>query len=407
MSQLLLFSALVVCFEPAHGLLRRSSTSRLASISSNRTNSKSSLVPVDFFVFTSTDESGAVVRPEASLSIGGDERTTGFYALCKDECPVRTVSSKNGSYTMPFMEFCECIARLMVEDLNIHFGALVPIANQLGHLNSVGQVFSLGIYKEMDLGPGMFDIENGHKTLHELMDLPPTADHHRRPKHVTVWIANYINGHRPNTMLAGTTYLDMPLYVDKPGGAVLLQGAVSRNEMRLSHEVGHVVGFHHVAGPPVQYRYQHEACPSDLHVDWHMMSGPNCENNIMGGWYDGPYCCPWTDNSSTPFFLSKSHAGLSFRGSATCLPNSLRHVKQPYCCDPECTYKCPEEMPPMTFTTSEHKETLAKIYSCWIYLIGTEAPQGFYGLVQETEVLECIDYHTSVGSCFPSSRTSG
>jgi len=386
--------------------LRTTTQSSFAAVGSkgNSTSVRSTLVPVDFFVFTSVDEDGKVIRPEASLSIGGEEGETGFYALCKNECPVKIIKPEDRDYTMPFMEFCECIARLMVEDLNNDFGALVPVANELGHLQSLGQVFTLGQYKELDLGADMFDIEHGHETLHKLMELPSSAEHHRRPKHLTVWIANYISGHRPNTVLAGTTYLDMPLYADKPGGAVLLTGSVSRNEKRLSHEAGHVVGFHHVAGPPVQYRYEHEACPSDLHVDWYLMSAPNCDNNIMGSWYDGPYCCPWEDQSLLLLRSSTSPKNVSLRSSAQCLPNSFRSLKQPYCCGEKCTYSCSKELPDMTFLTAEHKELLAKIFSCWIYLIGTTAPPSRYGLVQETEVWECQDYGTSNGPCFPSSH---
>jgi len=379
-------------------------------------------VPVDFYVFTGTDGEETGVAPRCSMNIGGDDKTTGFYALCKDKCP--TWTEQREDYTSPQMRFCRCVAELLAEDLSSHFAVLAP---------NEAAAFTMGTYTELDAGQEYFMIENGHGTLHTLMDNGENVKHHRKTGRLTVWVANDIDGHSQGTMLAGTTYLDQPLYASGPGAGVLLHGGISRVEKRLSHEVGHVVGFHHVAGPKVQYTYEHKTCPADCQkVQWEMSEGPNCEVNIMGSWYDGPYCCPWenllqlhtaTAGNGLEAALARrtalayghawanvSSSVASVGASEKCLPNSQTSPKSPFCCGEGCTHKCPEEMPDMTFATAEHEDELAKIFKCWLHLRGTPNPAKAaliklheYGRSPGAGVVQrpivCVDYDDAPGPC--------
>lgn len=235
---------------------------------------------------------------------------------------------------------------------------------------------------------------------------------HRDNGRLTVWVANHISGSTAHTELAGTTYLDQPLYGNmQPGAGVLLQGSVSRMGKRLSHEVGHVVGFHHVAGPPITYTYQHPECEScGSEISWQLLDSPNCEPNIMGSWYDGPYCCPWPkedSEASVGSFLQRTATWKQQR----CTPNSMKLQKSPWCCGSSCTHECPAEMPAMTFATSQHREALGRILQCWQQLRGMSAPGlsasnnsiSSTALVatQTRQRLECADYGEELGPCVP------
>lgn len=366
----------------------------LRSVGANAGGQLSGPVLVDFYVFLGEDAGAKSVAPRASMNIGGTDKTDGYYVKCKDECETWTEKAEGRSYTWPQMRICKCVAELMVEDLSHDFGELVPT----GH----GPVFAMGDYKEVDAGQDKFDIKKGHKMLHTLMSAASDKPFYRRPGRLTVWIASDIEGHSENTELAGTTYLDQPLYVGSPGAGVLLQADVSREERRLSHEVGHVVGFHHVAGEQgLKYVYSHAECPAETRVKWKLMSQPNCDVNIMGSWYDGPYCCPWVS------FLSRLGA-LRTGSVAKCLPQDPKSPKAPYCCGKSCSHECPKEMPAMTFATSEHKDDLAKILSCWLHLRTVKRKSVLLARNQSASstrempahgLVQCVDYSGRQGPC--------
>merc|ERR1719161_577177 len=204
------------------------------------------------------------------------------------------------------MSFCPCVSELLVKDLNTDFQHLMdPGKKEL--------VFRMGEHVELNRSAEWYKIAKGHEALHELMSANASEPFYRKPGRLTVWIANHIEGHQEGTHLAGTTYLDHPLFKDLPGAGVLLGSQASRASHLLSHEVGHVVGFHHAAGlpPGSVYRYHHKECSKDQNGSigdpkagspgagseegllWPIAERPSCEVNIMGGWYDGPYCCPW------------------------------------------------------------------------------------------------------------------
>lgn len=131
---------------------------------------------------------------------------------------------------------------------------------------------------------------------------------------------------------------------------MVLLGSVTRGGRRLSHEVGHIVGFHHTAGMGLDFKYSYNVC--DPPVEWVVMQQPTCEVNIMGGWYDGPMCCP----GSQPTAEKQCEVG---------------HIGR-YCCGDECTHSCPKEAPPMTFATAEHKGIMRSILTCWLSFVGAE-----------------------------------
>jgi hypothetical protein len=309
-------------------------------------------LPVDWYVFT-VKRNGSNVKPLASSNIAGPDGKTGFYKMCKETCNMKTSWNKAHTMSTPQLEWCDCIAKLFVEDLNADFSKLN---------NDTGPVFVMGEYKEVQVSEDLFHIQNGHKVLHTLMKANESTPYHRKSVRITVWVASHIEGEKENTYLGGTTYLDQPLYGDMPGSAVLLNAGESRAQHLLSHEMGHVVGFHHVAGPDAKYVYR--GC-SDGPVTWKMMSGPNCEPNIMGSFYDGPYCCPFPEAQAQ---------NKSMTADGTCLKNSMSDYHMPYCCGDNCKHTCPKEQPIVTFATHEHKELLGKILSCWRDLKGSEVP---------------------------------
>jgi hypothetical protein len=317
-------------------------------------------VPVDFYVFTSDGK-----RPIASANIGGKDRESGFYTLCKNQCNVRDKYSESCKCTSPEMEFCDCIAKLMVEDLNSDFGALLPEGSS--------ESFVLGKYEEVEVSEDLFDIPDGHQALHQLMKADDSQPYYRKSGRLTIWVATHIDIGGKNNYLGGTTYLDQRLYDGRPGAAVLFNSGESRSTHLLSHETGHVVGFHHTAGPEVKYTYK--GCP-DGPVEWKMTAGPSCEPNIMGAWYDGPYCCPYPNNPAS-FNASKPDV---------CLKNDGKRPRFPFCCGVGCKHKCPKKKPEATFATEEHGPMLSKIFSCWRGHQNEEAPssyRGFANLMQD------------------------
>lgn len=351
---------------------------------------------VDFYVFKGDDGDLTGVAPQASMNIGGSDMDTGFWKLCASKC---SDDAEPGSGSPGQLRFCPCVAEHLVEDLNSDFGAL-PGAKV---------TWELGNYKEFAAGQGLYDILDGHGALRALMNAKSDNPVHRDSGRLTVWVANHIAGSAAHTELAGTTYLDQPLYGAQPGAAVLLQGSVSRMGKRLSHEVGHVVGFHHVAGPPITYTYQHSECEAcGAKVSWRLLASPDCEPNIMGAWYDGPYCCPWPEEAgagAAASFLQRTAA----RKKDQCTPNSMKLQKSPWCCGSSCGHDCPVDMPAFTFATSQHRETLGHILQCWQHLRGMP-PTGFSpnGTKASAAALvatpprarvECADYGEELGPC--------
>lgn len=370
-------------------------------------------IPVDFCVFLGKDvkaiegnQSG--VAPWVSPNIGGADAVTGFLTLCKTKCPTARVLYGLG--TAVVIRFCPCVAELLVEDLTTDFGALVTTKEPL---------FALGTYSEVDLGQEYFISVDGHFTLQQLMDVGPSHPCYRRTGHLMVWVSHHIHGDSVGSQLLGTTFLDQPLYGNgSPGAGVLLAGQSSRSGRRLSHEVGHVVGFEHVAGQPVSYTYKHPSCPKESQIHWTTLSRPSCGMNIMGVWYDGPYCCPFT-------FLQRRLRGLASNGNAMRLDSdSLAHNifgatqasecldntagdQESYCCGESCTHSCPKQQPALTFATEEYKDTLALVFKCWMHLRGTEPANSSWkhlGLVRVAcagPAIECADYSSGLGPCVP------
>mmetsp|Transcript_100639 Transcript_100639/g.313730 ORF Transcript_100639/g.313730 Transcript_100639/m.313730 type:complete len:402 (+) Transcript_100639:37-1242(+) len=367
-----------------------------------RSTVASAPVAVDFTVFLGSDAGSQAVAPRASMNIAGSDNTSGFYRTCGKSCP--TFETSGPGWTAPQMRLCRCVAQRLVDDLNADFGELLSAGQPAGPL------FELGHYAEVDAGQHFFNVENGHRLLLGLMEVPADSPYGRRPERLTVWIANNIlTGGDMAFELAGTTLLDQPLYAERPGAGVLLSSQVPRNGRRLSHEVGHVVGFHHVAGPEVFYRYFHPQCAPRLEpIRWEMASAPSCEANIMGSWYDGPYCCPGSS------LLQE------IGGDAECLPNHGTRLREPYCCGQACRHRCPARLPPMTFATSEHRTVLADVLRCWLSLRGKPPPAqgallahtnstGLAAGVQVGTRVVCIDALDRLGSCdsaCPSASTS-
>lgn len=284
-------------------------------------------IAVHFIVFQS-----GIEKPRGSTNIMPPDDVSGFYPLCNERCPTSHPFDPGCNCTHPVMEFCSCIAELLVDDLNSDFNTRLrdrPTAHfQL-------QSFQ---YVERD---GFFNITDGHEALKELMT-------ERVPNRITVWVANGVGADSDGHVLLGTTYLNQPL---ASGGGVLLASDVSRSGHRLSHEVGHIVGWHHTAGGDVQYRYR--GC--GLNLRWNALTSPNCEINIMGSWYDGPYCC----------------AGLAqpFGGSpakVTCLSNTKPQWEHKDCCGHLCRHICPKKAPMMSFWTSTHRKMMEQIWQCWL-----------------------------------------
>jgi len=345
-------------------------------------------IPVDFFVFLGTDGEDENVAPRTSMNIEPPDNATGFHIVCKDRCPVFSENC-GPACTSPQMRWCRCIAETLVQDLNSDFGALLA--------GDSDPIFTLGSYHELSSGQDFFNVRDGHSTLYSLMDAEGSL-YSRQSGHVTVWVANHVGtADDPQSMLAGTTFLDQPLWRSGRGAGVLFHAQTDRSSKILSHEVGHVVGFHHTAGPSMLHKYEHLECPKEYqHVETHPLIFPTCEMNIMGYWYDGPYCCPGESAS----FLQ----GISRRKQ--CLPHSLTNYQEAHCCGHECMHVCPKTLPVATFVTKEHKEPLAKILKCWLYLQGVPEPKSSTALIGMKNVtnhasgmIECFDYGKQLGLC--------
>jgi len=350
-------------------------------------------VPVDFFVFLGRDGDKENVAPRTSMNVNPPDNVIGFPALCAKRCPVFQVDCGNACLA-PQMRWCPCVAELLVEDL----------ANDFKDLLGAGSspVFTLGDYVELSKGQDFFDVQDGHSMLYKLMDADG-APYSRRSGRLAVWVANHVKpADDPNSMLAGTTLLDQPLWQGGEGAGVLLSAQIDRSGKILSHEVGHVVGFHHTAGPSLMYNYDHPECPKKYrHVESHPLVFPTCDVNIMGYWYDGPYCCP----GESPSFL------LQLRGRSRrnqCLAHSLTNFKEAHCCGSECVHNCPKEMPEPIFATKNHKDPLEKMLRCWLHLRTVpegKSPPEAVGMMNVTNVVhrkskvECFDYGGKWGSC--------
>jgi len=288
-------------------------------------------VLVDFVVLT---KNGIVPRASTIIEEGG------FYATCKGTCTVKTVLGDDGKTTFPRMEFCPCVAEALVADLSEDFQVL-----------SKDVTFKLGDYRTLE-APGFHSAEDGHKALTSLMFDPP-ASAVRAPERITVWIADRLPSSTPNAHLEGSTFLTQLLGEGVPGAGMILLGSVTRGGRRLSHEVGHIVGFHHTAGMGLDFEYKYNVCEKP--VEWVVLQKPTCEVNIMGGWYDGPMCCPGTE--PTP------------EKPCEACPQG-EYCPGRYCCGDECTHSCPKEAPPMTFATAEHAEIMRPILDCWMSFVG-------------------------------------
>mmetsp|Transcript_16128 Transcript_16128/g.37048 ORF Transcript_16128/g.37048 Transcript_16128/m.37048 type:complete len:353 (+) Transcript_16128:60-1118(+) len=294
-------------------------------------------VIVDFVILLKDGE-----VPLASGNIGGFDRDAGFFMKCNQQCPITQIENSDGS-TSPRMRFCECVAQLMVEDLTSDFGTL-----------NAGVAFELGEYRTLEepAVTASAGQSGGHALLQKLMNSPP-AGAERADQHITVWVGGELPARR-GRLLEGSTYLNQPLYGNAPGAGVLILSEVARQGHRLSHEVGHIVGFHHTAGERQSLKYTYDECGEDH--DWFLLSEPTCEVNIMGGWYDGPVCCPQGGGDTN-----------------TCRPYEQGAMHQAYCCGSPCEHNCPAEKPAMKFDTAEHKQILHDITACWASLIGTAA----------------------------------
>jgi len=302
-------------------------------------------VLVDFVILTShgvVPHASAVIMEGLENSEG--EKVHGFYSACKDTCAVRMVSGKNGD-TYPRMDFCDCVAKLLVEDLTADFASISEIGFALGDVRTVE-------------APILSSPEDGHDSLYTLMRDPP-AGAARAPGRITVWVAEELPA-GPNHHLEGSTFLNQVLAKDQPGAGVILLASVSRAGRRLSHEVGHIVGFHHTAGQGLEFQYTYDLCGE---IAWPVLQHPTCEVNIMGGWYDGPFCCPGTEGGS-------------------CTPLGENNAYGSTCCGEQCKHQCPAERPPMTFATPEHAETLRAIATCWAeHINATDAPVHVFSLL--------------------------
>jgi len=355
-------------------------------------------VPVDFYVFLGKDGDKENVPPLASMNINAPDNVTGFSILCKDRCPMFDVSCGPGC-TSPQMRWCSCVAELLVKDLVFDFSALLD--------NGAPPVFTLGDYVEVKNGQEYYNIRDGHTALYSLMEADSKHAYARRAGRVAVWVANHVaTVDDPHSMLGGTTLLDQPLWQGGPGAGVLLYAGNDRSSKILSHEMGHVVGFHHTAGPSLMYTYEHAECPKEYRrVESHPLVFPTCEVNIMGYWYDGPYCCPGA--------LLQRPSFLQLRGRSNrqqCLENSLTDFQEANCCGDECVHECPKQMPEPTFATKEHKDILSKMLHCWQHLRTVPAPEEKLapgnishlanatnmGLLQSS--MECFDYPSKMGA---------
>lgn len=354
-------------------------------------------VPVDFFVFRGKDGDEQNVAPRTSMNINPPDGETGFHALCKDRCPVFLTKCGAGC-TSPQMRWCKCVAELLVQDLSFDFSALAGAQSPVE--------FTLGDYVEISESQDFFSVPDGHRHLYSLMEADGSRPYARRSGRVSVWVANHVSAAgKPHSMLGGTTLLDQPLWQGGKGAGVLFCSQTDRSSKVLSHEVGHIVGFHHTAGPSMMYVYEHPECPKEYrHVETHPLVFPTCEVNIMGYWYDGPYCCP----GESPSFLFQLRAGRSRRKK--CLAHSVSDYQEAHCCDPanECTYTCPPTMPLPKFDTKDHKEALGKILQCWLHLRTVPEPKTaspvLLGIANGTESVahkspvECFDYDRKLGS---------
>jgi len=357
-------------------------------------------IPVDFYVFKGKDGDEKNVVPRTSMNINPPDDVTGLFAKCKDSCPWFNTSC-GANCLSPQMRWCRCVAELLAKDLAVDFRTLLDA--------KASPVFTLGDYVEMSAGQELFDVKDGHTTLYSLMEADSSHPYARRSGRVAVWVASHVAyKDDPNSFLAGTTLLDQPLWSGGKGAGVLINARNDRSSKILSHEVGHIVGFHHTAGPSLMYKYDHAECPSEYrHVESHPLVFPSCQVNIMGHWYDGPYCCPF------PSFLLQLRAGRSSRKQ--CLENKFPHVHEAHCCGKECVHECPKKMPEPTFATKEHQVILTKMLKCWLHLrtvpaTKTKSPNGTRQLDMlelRKSSIQCFDYDRKMGSCKPYVKTVG
>jgi len=216
---------------------------------------------VDFYVFSHSRGT----KPLSSGNIGGADGCGGFCRRC----------DKSGNQCNGDFPYNREVAELNIVDLNNDFAELVPPGQK-------GPTFAMGDYKEVtgDTAIGTIDslvelsevTDGGHALLKKLSYDNKVGDVlYPRPGRISVWIPTtailadqscYGSGSEKKCYqmyLLGSTYLGMsanPALAKGPG--VLLAGEVQRRGRRLSHEIGHIVGFDHA--------YWQDMTPCDINI---------------------------------------------------------------------------------------------------------------------------------------------
>merc|ERR1719409_391191 len=169
-------------------------------------------VLVDFVILT---RNGGV--PHASVVVNEGREDRGFYSSCKGECEVTMDATADGT-TFPRMAFCDCVARLLAEDLAADFATVSDLRFALGEIRRVE-------------APDLFSPADGHDALYTLMRSPPPGAA-RAPGRIAVWVADALPS-GPNSVLEGSTFLSQVLAKGEPGAGVVIVGSVPRGGRRL------------------------------------------------------------------------------------------------------------------------------------------------------------------------------
>ena len=235
-------------------------------------------------------------------------------ASWQSECPDCWDSSMN--MLRGVGRYCRCIAEKQVAKLQASFDELLP-----GKVN-----FVLANYQEWLDKPGLYVMEQNQHA--ELVKLENDRNVMIRKGMINLAIGKDIAGAGSDGTL-GTTWMSTPVNSHSSPVAVVRADLGSGSDA-LTHEVGHVIGFPHVAGlgPGFTQRYgpgmtQGGGTGCGLDLTYKNYEQPSCHGNIMGSWYkDG--CTPaesyWGFNTAEhgaafskifSCYLSDSNAGVS------------------------------------------------------------------------------------------------
>ena len=262
-------------------------------------------VALSFAVF------GASSSPDSLPLADGSWNTAATCASCWDAASnmVRGVG-----------RYCECIARHQVAMMQASFDELLP-----------GKVqFVLANYQEWLDKPKLHVMQQVQHA--ELVKLENDRSVMVRKGMVNIAIGKDIGG-PDSDGTRGTTWLST-IVNEKSSPVAVVRADLTAGEQSMTHEVGHIIGFPHVAGLGAGYmqRYgpgltQGGGSGCGLELTYPNYATPSCHSNIMGSW--GKAGCTAAE-SYGPGFNTNEH-GDPFSKILACYVSDSNSGSNPDC----------------------------------------------------------------------------